>query len=326
MNIGIRKFSSIAILCALAMAAAPHTGWVAVKWHLIKPIDAKRITLEVKAKNRAYWQLSPQTPVVVKVKGPGMLKVITRPVMVGEQTVYTYRVDRDGVKNYHIARTATGGKDVKNPSRPTDVMGVSRAATFKIPDGEHEFTFTLPEGDNQTVFARFLISSKETQSSKTDYVAFLPRKFGEDVRIFVKEQEYIYYRCDNDHPIDLERIGPTRIKVISRLEFDPTMRGAKSYRIQVLQEGKVIQTQAFKSTVSGAASYVSPSKDVIGKGDTFQIDVPTGKQLYQIIVPDQGTSVLFRFYLPQHDLGNTEGKSSTPRAGVINRLIPNFNG
>ena len=327
MSLKLRPLScSLLAAAILVMVSTPHHGLTA-GWRLAKPKNEKAAKLEVSGKERLYWALSTKTTVTVKVKGPGSLKVITRPVVMGKEVVYSYQVLRDDQKRYHIARTARPGKNVKNPSRAGEVIGSDRSATFKIPEGEHTFAFSLPEGSSEDVYARFLVRGKNQLPANTDYIAFLPQKYGDEVRIFVKEQEYIYHRCDANHPIDLERIGPTTIKVVSRLEFDPAMSGGRRpYRLQVLQGDKIIQTRAFKASLSGAASYVASSRNVIGRGDTFQIDVPAGRQRFRITTPDSDTSVLLRFYLPQRDLGNTETTGATPRAGVIGRIIKNFSG
>ena len=136
------------------------------------------------------------------------------------------------------------------------------------------------------------------------YIAYLPRTFPEEIRIAVREREYIYYRVQEGQSVEIEVIGPTRIKGISRLEFDHTMRGEKPYRIQIRENNTIISTKPFTGAISETASYVVTTNKLVGKGDTFYIDVPTGRHRYQVTTPDNGMTVLLRFYLPQSDLGN----------------------
>ena len=67
-------------LCSLFFTQA-----VADDWELIKPVSGNKINLEVDGKKRSYWKIDHKRPVVIKVTGPGELKVLTRMVMPDNQ-------------------------------------------------------------------------------------------------------------------------------------------------------------------------------------------------------------------------------------------------
>jgi len=294
-------------------------------WQLVKPKSCKTVMLKIKGKDRTYWKLTQEKPVVLKTVGPGELKVITRAVIPGDkgEQIYDFITYRDE-KRYRTARATAVSSIAKNPGREKERLGESRSVVFNIPEGEHRFRFTLPKGSKHTVYARFLVSNGKTED--VTYVAYLPRSYTEEVRIAVKEREYIYYRCQVDHPVELEVIGPTRIKGIARLEFDHSMRGDRPYRLQVSEGDKVVQTYPFTARISGTATYTKSFNKILGKGDTFYIDVPPGKHRYRITTPDSGINVLLRFYLPQSDLGNETDTGVSARAGFILPLIKNLTG
>ena len=286
----------------------------ATEWDLLNPDKGKRALLEIGGKKRSYWMLDRTNSVVYNVSGPCELKVYTR-MRLGktkDEGIYSFLVYIDNERQSLIARASEYTKNAVNPKRKTERLTESRKIIFDVPPGNHEYRFELPEETKDVIYLRSLIPNHN--NNPVSYIAYLPRSFPEEVRIVVKENEYIYYRCAKNNYIELEVIGPTQVKCISRLEFDFTMRGKKHYRIQVNENSKVVLTDYFNADISGVASYSDPSKTVLGKGDTFFIDVPEGRHRYRVTTPDQDISVIFRFYIPEKDLGNECTNNSTTHA------------
>ncbi|OGD53755.1 hypothetical protein A3K80_06635 [Candidatus Bathyarchaeota archaeon RBG_13_38_9] len=95
------------------------------------------------------------------------------------------------------------------------------------------------------------------------------------------------------------------------------MRGMKPYRIQVYELDSLIFTQPLEAHISGTAKYIKPSQNVLGAGNTFYIDVPKGKHKFSIKVPDFQYNVIFRFYIPAKDLGNSTTNGLSDRVGFL---------
>lgn len=284
---------------------------IANDWELVKPAAGKKITLKIDGKTRNYWRIDRKEPVIINVTGPGQLKIITRMVLPNEkqEDVYSFVLYIDGKRQPLIARATQYSKSVSNAKFKDQRLGESRSVFYKVPAGDHEYKLTLSKDFKEKIYARPFVANGSEK--KTNYIAYLPRFFPEEVRISVKEHEYIYYRTNKDKPIELEVIGPTKVKCISRLEYDDSMRGKQNYRIQVTEGDKVIQTDFFNSEISSIASYIDRSDMVIGKGEVFYIEVPEGKHKYSIFTPDPDTSIIFRFYLPEKDLGNIAAQGSS---------------
>ncbi len=273
-------------------------------WKLGKPESGKKISLEIDGKNRTYWKLSSKQATKIIVNGPGELKVITRLQLAkGElEGIYSFISWRDGKDRELIARATSVSKISFNPENTGLAIGESRTILYDIPPGKHAFKFKVPENQKEKVYVRFLLNDRSNEDET--YIAYLPRKFPQEVKVVIKEKEYIYYRSNSNTSIELEVIGPTTIKCISRLEFNHTMHGEKPYRVQVKEGHKPILTTPHTATISGTASLTDRTDTVLSKGSILFIDVPKGKHTYRISTPDHGLDVLFRFYLPQSDLGN----------------------
>ncbi len=302
------------VFLILWFTVANGTELFASEWKLVKPVSGKKDVLEINGKKRSYWRLDKDNPLVVKTVGPGELKVYTRMELKQEQNegIYGFITLIDGERQPLTARATEYSKSTNNPKQKNQRFGKSRKIFYDIPPGEHKFRFEVSEDSKDVIYARFLVSNQHEE--EISYIAYLPRSFPEEVRITVKEREYIYYRSNISEYIELEVIGPTRVKCVSRLEFDHSMRGKKPYRVQVSQNSHVILTDFFNAEISGTATYSEKSDKVLGKGEIFFIDVPEGKHRYQISTPDPDISVIFRFYLPEKDLGNEDKDRSTVHA------------
>ncbi|MBM3328323.1 MAG: hypothetical protein FJY67_02460 [Calditrichaeota bacterium] len=277
-------------------------------WLSVAPIGNGRNaeTLKVKENSLSYWRLGDKTPVQVMVTGPTSLKVITRSSLDKKSSHRTYglNVSREDGKKYRLSRTTRYIKSVTNPKNAAERIGESRSITFKVPAGEHTYTFIAPKSGKNTVYARFFVANGTAKSPGEPLVSFKPVGTPEEVAILIKEEEYHYYRAGGGNGLELDVIGPTRINGLARLEFDHTMRGEKTFRVQVKEGAQLVQTTPFKSKPSAAASYKEKSVKVLSRGHSFKIDVPAGRHRYHISTPDPGVTVLFRFYIPRKSLGN----------------------
>ncbi len=278
---------------------------IAADWKVIQPVNGDRVKLKVNKKTWSYWELSHETSVKVSVTGPMTLKLYTRAEIQkkNKDVLYSFVVLEDGKDRKFLGRGSSRDKSVSMPSDKNVRIAEARSVYLDVPAGAHEYSIELPNQTKTRVFARFY---EEQSSSKEEisYIPFLPRHFKDEVKVVVKEKGYIYYRATNDNPIELEIIGPTRIRGVARLEFDHHMRGNKPFRVQVRENNKIIKTQALAGVISGVATYGETSSKVIGRGENFYIDVPEGKHRIEILLPDTNVEVLFRFYIPQKDLSN----------------------
>jgi len=290
------------LICVLLISSTGDLN--ASDWRLITSVKGDRIKLDVNNKSRIYWELKQKESTKIQVDGPTTLRVYTRAALEKNRTdvLYGFIAIVDEKERYFIGRGSSYIKTVSNPKRSKEHIAEARSIEFDVPPGTHEYAFTLPGEVKNPVYVRFLV--EEESKEGISYIPFLPRKFSKEVRIAIKEREYIYYRSTKDLPVELEVIGPTRVRGLARLEFDHTIRGEKRYRVQVSEYGKVILTKPVTAQVSGTATYMEPTDKVPAKGENFYIDVPEGKHRLKVFTPDTGISVLFRFYLPQKDLGN----------------------
>ena len=286
------------ILATVASAAAPD-------YKFITPYAFDRkVDVQITGKSRAYYALSDDDRVQVKVKGPTRLRVISRAILDGKQDSVEYRF---------LARRGGSQKQItfRHRSREFDnaaVMGETdagvtamRTKIIDVPRGDQTYTFFLPRNSKQTVLLRFARESKEfAEGNKV--VAMTPITYTTRVDLVTKEEASAYYRVGANDKVVLRLIGPATLKVMSRIEFDQNMNGRQKWRVHVIEDGKINATHSLSAKKSQVTAYREASAFVPSLAEMVFVEVPEGIHEYEFRLPDNHRSVLVRFLLPENQL------------------------
>lgn len=264
----------------------------------------KRVTTQISGKSASYYSLSADEVSMITLKGPGVLKVITRGRITpetGSNLNYKllYAVDggthqSKGFKNVSKSKMAEYQK--KFLGKPAE----SRSFEIELGRGDHSVGFLLQD-NSIMVAARYIFTPAKVKKRK--WISFNPVHPAEPVELITRESVGTYYRCSSEKPLVIEVIGPTVVRVLTRAENHYNMRGLINYRMQVLENGKVINTYLLGSHRSQITVYADDNKLVPGRACEFIIDVPKGLHTYQIMPLDKDKStVLGRFLIPRADV------------------------
>lgn len=276
-------------------------------WKSFKPEKSPpRIKVLVMGKELAYYPLEQGQEILVTIEGPTRLKVLTR-IEFGEEPSgeksYYLRYERDGEKKTKFRRIATVSPTAVLADNPAIHLGSSKSIYLKVPAGKHTYRFYLGSKAAYRLYLRFYERTTNVES-KPENVAFKPSQFTNAIPLVIKEDEVTYYRVGDQDSLKLSIIGPTTVKVLARLEFDPSMFTDQKFRIRVYEDGLVKQIYPLRSKRSEVAEYRDVSMKVVGDGAKFFIEVPRGKHEYQFEIVDNSRTVLLRFYIPRDDLIN----------------------
>jgi len=301
----MKKFRLLVLLLAIALIAPAVVAQSASKSKYIKPTGfQKKVTTVVKGKSRNYYSLSTSEPSLISFSGPGKLRVVTRARFVPgqvEKLAYemVYNIDGAGPKSVKMS----------NVSKSTSATYLNGALGFpgELKDfeltlgrGNHSINFTLKDGKTP-VAVQYIFTP--TKAKKIDWVEFSPLRPSEPVEINSKETATTYFRTSEEKPVKIEVIGPTELRVLTRVEYHFQMRGRVNYRVQVKENGKVINTYQLTTQLSEVAEYKDDKNLVPGKACEFVINVPAGKHLYELVPLDKDkNTVLSRFLLPKNDV------------------------
>jgi hypothetical protein len=275
------------------------------KTRMLKPDNFQnKVTLVISDKNRSYYSLSSEEPSVINVQGPGKLRVLTRGRFVPkevEKIQYEVLYSIDGAEqNSKKMSSVVRAKNASYTIRSMGSPGQSKALEIVLSRGYHTVEVTIAD-KSTAVDARYLFAP--TKEKKRDWMAFCPMRPSEPVELISREESVSYYRFSDEKPLKVEIIGPTELRVLTRIENHYKMKGRVQYRVQVKEDGIVKNTYQLSSMQSEVAQYERDNELVPGKACEFIIDVPKGKHIYEVFPLDKDKKTLLgRLLLPKNDV------------------------
>jgi len=271
----------------------------------IKPAGfQKKITTISSGKARSYYALSTTEVSIINVQGPGILKVYTRA---------QFRPGETDLLRYTVLYTLDGGpqktmaiKDAERSDKATyqdgtlGVPGELKTVEIELSRGSHTLEFKLKD-ITFNVAARYVFTPAKLK--KQEWMAFSPIQPSEPVDLISRESHTLYYRFSQAKPLKVEILGPTELRVLTRTENHYSMKGRINYRVQVRENGNVINTYQLNSKVSDVAVYKDIKDLIPGTACELVIYVPEGKHIYELVPLDKDkSSLLGRILIPQKDI------------------------
>jgi len=261
----------------------------------------ERVRINVSGNNKIYYEASARDDVMIEITGPASMHIITRIELTdgrrSREYRYQWRLDEgDWLAVNHYTK----------PSEAATLQGageisVSRRDDLEVPEGTHRYSFRPAPGEERRIFFRITTRSRDPLRN-AELTPLQPAVFGDVWQVIVGETNFDYYVARAGEDIVLDVVGPTTVKVISRLDYDALMMGDKSYRIKVHEDGRLKNTYAVHAKPSSVAFYEKQKGRLPSKGSTFFVSVPEGPHSYRFEFVDGDQTSLFRFYIPRTDL------------------------
>ncbi len=289
------------LIFTMLVAASTAFAQSKTKHRYLKPSDSKKvISVIIDGKAKDYYFLSSTRPSVIKVSGPGKLRLLTRGQFVPGQAVkmkYEIICIVDGGEpKLSKATNITRSIQASYLDGTMGVPGQLQEFEFDLSPGQHNISFKLGQG-KLPVCARYAFTP--AKSKKQDWIAINPVNPSELVELVSKESMISYYRFSPEIPLKTVLNGPVELQVLTRAEFRDDMRGVIHYRVQVKLDNKIINTFQLSSKRSETAAYKSNKQLVPGIGSEFVINVPKGKHTIELIPLDKDkNAILGRLMIP----------------------------
>jgi hypothetical protein len=292
------------VVCALAVLAVAfaRTDASAATWRSLAPAKyGAKADILVDSKTLTYYRFDSVAPLTLSVEGPTRLKILTRVRIPNDRDEGTYSVTvtRDG--GHAVTEEFTAGVSEQahyvafNSFRP----GVIRRLYIDVPTGQHGYEI-LAVGA-AVVDARPFQSAADRPSR----VSIAPREYAAVETFYYRDKELVYYILTEDAPVVLDVVGPTAIKVNTRLVFDQTMLDAQSYALGVREYGAPEQLYRIETEPSETVTSRDRSDVIPGALRHFMLEVGRGAHTYEFRLADTvGAAVALKFYIPRGDLLN----------------------
>jgi hypothetical protein len=293
--------------------------WIAAVTLVIGSIPAQAATWEsyehlagataapvlVQGKERMYFRLVRGKPLEIPVEGPSRLRVITRLELApGATEVARYRVraTEAGTLFEELSTESSAASEVK-PASGRAALGKSRRMTFDVPAGRHRVSLQLEGVD--AVLVR--VQSAAPAGGEEPMVSLTPIRASRGVGVIEGEKTVPYYTVLPGEPVTVRVVGPTRLELLTRLDFDPTMHGTQTYRLRLTERGRTLREIELKTTKATTANYSNLPDRVPSKFDRVRLSIGEGTHevAVELVSPPHGSAEIHP-RIPTPSVGNEE--------------------
>jgi hypothetical protein len=253
-------------------------------WRSQEPEEAgETVCIKVEGLSLDYYVLSEDNPIILELRGPRRVKIISRYLFSRDdpdERSYSLRVLLDGDE---ILRKTHRSHILESPEicRGTKSdIGALRRAYLNIPTGKHELQiFGDAPGDGRVAARVF----RETRRKSTRDISFAPEAFDGVYQLqFASGKTSTYYHFSADTPLAFTVTGPTNLKVYTRLDFDKTMNGDQNYSLELLRDGEVQNVYHYHTDKLGSAAYIGREAILPGDRKLMRVPVPKGAHRYEL--------------------------------------------
>ncbi len=247
---------------------------------VIKPEDAKkyRDILNVSGNRSSYYKLNDEA-LVYKIKGPQRIKIYSRAILSRKSSKsksYGFEIQLNGNMPLQVNHQQKRTSKVKSPQHPNHYYTKSAIDYINVPAGINE-VILRPKKTSTPVLVRVLEDKKPPIGKKKRVE---PLSEEAPVKLISNGKALSYYSLRRDHPLFVTMEGPLNLEITSRLGFDPQMGREEDYRLQVLDNGKVVGTYYFSSDRSEETEVAGQNNVVPGRWRSC--DVKLGKGMHEI--------------------------------------------
>ena len=297
----MRRALTLGVMVAVLAAVAAQVS-AAADWKSFRPADySAKVRISVDDKELTYYRFTADEPLTFSVEGPTRVKVLTRVRMPNDRETVEYGVSisRDGVHVETLEKEAYPKESAFYVAFNNFRPGVIRRIYIDVPTGRHGYELRAVGG--HSVDARLFESAK----SKPSLVSIAPRDYDSVETLYYRDKELTYYLMTKDAPVVLDVIGPTSIKVNTRLLYDATMLGKQTYIVGVRAPGA--PEDLYRIDAGPSQTVVCRDRDDVIPGALrhFVLEVPKGAHTYEFRLVDAAAGGLaVKFYIPRGDLTN----------------------
>jgi len=260
--------------------------------------------VEVSGKPRTYYSLDTKAPIDVAVAGPVRLTTLTRLRFTEDMpdTVAYGILIRSGDEVLRRHWTKTVRSTASFPEIPGEALGASRKLSVEVGEGYHILHVSLlGEGTARAVMRFYVPAEYKAQR----YVSLAPIDPPATLTALASEKQILYYPIDSSSSVTVQVVGPTTLRVLSRMHFDYRLHGSRRYSLVIGKDGDSLREDTFETTRSTSVTFVGRDDLIPGKNKLTLIDVPRGVHRYSFemgAASEAPASV--RFTIPSADVFN----------------------
>jgi hypothetical protein len=274
----MRRFYHLLVLGTLSMslATAAHAST-----RINPATHAGALNIDLGNKMSLYHKSTPSQPLVFRISGPVMVRVLSRYMFqsgVAEPTIYEIVLTIDDIELTTLTEKANISREATYDGDP---VGTLERTTVSLPAGEHT-VYVRPKGEDEAIALRLF--KGDGKKPKLKWVSFAPNVYEKAVRLHGRDSEVTYYRLTRNHNVELTLKGPMRLRVMSRVDFGTENGHTQAYVIKVLLDGEEWKSRLLKSQASHTSTYPDMPEITPGMGEDFRLNVPKGEHKVTLVL------------------------------------------
>ncbi len=283
-------------LVLLSLVLLAGTG-IASASRLTRPESGTKMWLTISEKTRLYYRLEKERSMPLELKGPADLKCLVR-------VIPADTLDRE--IDYRIVVTDRGKviKTVDTTSTPSglrwrdsgEIAAHSRKFSLRLGLGNHHLEFRLEGDEAAAAGVRFLVS---TPSKSSDQSPLYPVDMADALTIVVNEKLRNYFLATGDQPVVVEVIGPTHLRIVSRLVYLERDKGTRTYGLTISGLQDEVLSRSLSTSKSLVAECQNHTDWNLGRARSFVLSIPKGRHRLVVRPSAPHHLVALRFTVPK---------------------------
>jgi hypothetical protein len=300
----MKRYSIFFLAFLFALNGRMPSAASKIKYRAFSPSDAgKSVFLKSGSKQYKYFELGAGQTMEFTVKGPTRIKVRTRAALGGNLSSGEYEVTIWEGNKIRTGRKAETKKSKLAVNDGNDPVGLARDVIFKVPKGNHTYRVAVNSDRIDKFFLRFYQEKKKAKKTLS-YGAFRPAEYARREKLKTSKSQISYYFIDEKGGVKLKVVGPTKIRINCRANFDPTMKGKAKFTLGVFENGKSVEKFSGIAEKSKKYAFLKVPDVIPSTMKKFTLDVPEGEHQYEFRkLNSSPSSLAVRFEILKSSLG-----------------------
>jgi hypothetical protein len=270
---------------------------------ILTPENGEQISLVLGDQESVYYRLASDSSARISVTGPGALTLLIRASIqtsTGPSVRWSMNVEEVGrvVTSVDTVYVPSGSNWKDFPLRPSEGFRLH----VNVPEGSHSYRITFKTPGRGFAGIRYLFSTGEGHQAKS---AIYPIDMLGATSVALKEKEIDFFLADSARAVKVKIVGPTRLRIVTRLAYSSTMKGTQKYSVATDLDGKSTGRIPLETSKSPATYFTNHKEWSVGESRTIYMDIPAGTHEVAVrLASTSAPALAMRFTIPKDDIGD----------------------
>lgn len=225
----------------------------------------------VTRKTDEYVLVTKDQPINFTVEGPTYLRVYTRifwPTNELGSEIYKIILEENRLEEKIITLESEKSKVTRD--KKGRALSKWRSFYIEVPEGTNQYALTHWSSPNDTILVKI------SYESPKKWVEIGATEYNSTIEAIEEEKILKYYELKRENGVTVRINGPTRIRVICRLNYDDKMIGDQNFTINVDDNGET-ESFALKCYKSQIITYQNRKNIVPSNARSFYLNLKEGQ-------------------------------------------------